>query len=355
MMQTISENDLYHRLAFDNPWWEFRENTKINFRKPPRRSQFDAFVKFVKSEAAHLKILAGPLRAGKTVILKQLISGIIETGMPSNQIFYCSFATPSYAAADPVALVDMFCEQHRHKPSTSLLIIFDEAQYIKNWRETLLQLQERHPGAKIIGSISADAPIQISGAQITGELEKSGSFEVFVLPPLTFAEFLRFRETEEKIFIKSTGSGKPSGRMMLRQNAMNALNEEFHRYINYGGFLEGVLSSKGGGVPAPSFIRDGAADRVLHKDLCSVQGINDPGDLNKLFCLIAYNTAREFSVDDLAKATGIAKNTVRKYLDFLEQAFLIWRIPRVNRMGKRFERAVAFKIYLTTPCRKSVV
>lgn len=55
-------------------------------------------------------------------------------------------------------------------------------------------------------------------------------------------------------------------------------------------------------------------------------------------------------MDDLAKATNIAKNTLRKHLDYLEQAFLIRRINRVDRDGKKFQRQVFFKVYLTGPC-----
>ncbi len=137
--------------------------------------------------------------------------------------------------------------------------------------------------------------------------------------------------------------------MTLLPNALPALNQEFQRYVNFGGFLEGILSGKEG-APAPTFIRDGVADRVLHKDLASLAGVNDPQELNRLFGILAFNTAREVSMDDLAKGTGIAKNTLRKYLDYLEQAFLIRRLNRVDRDAKRFQRQVNFKVYLTSPC-----
>ena len=44
----------------------------------------------------------------------------------------------------------------------------------------------------------------------------------------------------------------------------------------------------------------------------------------------------------------MAKNTLRKYLDYLEHAFLIRRLARVDRSAKRFQRARAFKVYLTS-------
>ena len=89
---------------------------------------------------------------------------------------------------------------------------------------------------------------------------------------------------------------------------------------------------------------------MLHKDLASLSGVNDPQELNRLFGILARNTAREVSMEELAKTAGIAKNTLRKYLDYLEGAFLIRRLPRVDLAGKRFQRQVAFKVHLAQPC-----
>ena len=58
----------------------------------------------------------------------------------------------------------------------------------------------------------------------------------------------------------------------------------------------------------------------------------------------------EVSIEELAREAKIAKNTLRKYLDFLEGAWLIKRLHRVDKNAKRFQRAVAFKVYLTSTC-----
>ena len=342
-MHTISENDLYHRLAFDNPWWEFSDETRVKFRHPPRRIFYQRFAERVKNQPSpnsRVQILAGPLRAGKTVMLRQLLAELIEDGMKPQQVMYCSMATPSYAATDLMTLFELFCRQFRHKPQQKLYIIFDEIQYIKDWQSTLKKLQSMRPGLVIIAAVSSGAP-----SLVNGFVDAVTGFETTILPPLTFLEFLRFRGTEEKLFV----TAKDQDKVMLRQNALNALNTEFHRYVNFGGFLEGVMVGSEG-TPAPAFIRDGAADRVLHKDFASLHGVNDPQGLNRLLGLLAYNTGREVSIDELSKATNIAKNTVRKYLDYLEQAFLIRRVARLDRKAQRFQRAMAFKVYLTTPC-----
>ena len=64
-MKTISEGDLFRRLAFDNPWWGFNPETEIKFRHPPRRAFFPAFSdRVMATESGEVLVLAGPLRSG---------------------------------------------------------------------------------------------------------------------------------------------------------------------------------------------------------------------------------------------------------------------------------------------------
>lgn len=342
-MHVITDNDLFHRLAFDNPWWEFTAETRIKFKNPARRVFFPAFMsRVMKAGDGNVLVLAGPLRAGKTVLMRQMVAALIERGVDPTSVFYCNMTVSSYTSADLPTLFEMFCRRYRHGPKAELYIFYDEIQYVKDWKKIVLQLAKMRPNARIVGAVSSGAP-----AITTGATAEDGRLSVFVLPPLTFLEFLRFRGSEAKIF--DTETEAPGVSMALKANALPALNAEFHRYVNFGGFLEGVLGSKDG-TPAPAFIRDGVVDRVIHKDLASLAGINDAHELNRLFGILAFNTAREVTADDLAKAAGIAKNTLRKYLDYLESAFLIRRVQRVDRDAQRFQRAVAFKVYLTAPC-----
>ncbi len=342
-MHIIADNDLFHRLAFDNPWWELKADTKIQFKNPPKRIFYGPFYDHLtRAKTGQVLALAGPLRAGKTVLLRQAVAGLIESGVKPTSVFYCNMTVPSYTATNVTTLFEMFCRRYRHGPDAELYILYDEIQYVKGWEKALLALSEMRPNARIVAAVSSGAP-----AITTGKKTHDGRITTYVLPPLTFLEFLRFRDSEAALF-----GDVPDGagaKMALRANALPALNAEFYRYINFGGFLEGIVMSKEG-TPAPTFIRDGVADRVLHKDLASLHGVNDAQELNRLFGVLAFNTAREVTIDDLAKAVGIAKNTLRKYLDYLESAFLIRRLPRVDRNAKKFQRAVSFKVYLTAPC-----
>jgi predicted AAA+ superfamily ATPase len=90
-------------------------------------------------------------------------------------------------------------------------------------------------------------------------------------------------------------------------------------------------------------------DKVLLRDLPSLYGIKDVQELNSLFTTIAFNTANEFSCETLSVQSGVDKKTIKIYIEYLEAAFLIKKIQRVDQSGKRFEREISFKLYLTNP------
>ena len=89
--------------------------------------------------------------------------------------------------------------------------------------------------------------------------------------------------------------------------------------------------------------------KVLLRDLPSLYGISDVQELNKLFTTIAFNTGNEITVESLAKSSGVSKNTIKKYIEYLEAAFLIKVVNRIDVTSRRFKRATFFKVYLTNP------
>jgi uncharacterized protein len=51
----------------------------------------------------------------------------------------------------------------------------------------------------------------------------------------------------------------------------------------------------------------------------------------------------------------VAKNTIKRYIEYLEAAFLIKLVHRVDRSAKRFRRANYFKVYLTNPSMRAAL
>ena len=97
------------------------------------------------------------------------------------------------------------------------------------------------------------------------------------------------------------------------------------------------------------FIRHDIIDKVLLRDLPSLYGIQDVQELNSLFTMIAYHSGSEFSYESMSKESGVKKDTLRKYIEYLEAAFLIRVVHRTTDTAKRYQRETSFKIYLTNP------
>jgi hypothetical protein len=100
------------------------------------------------------------------------------------------------------------------------------------------------------------------------------------------------------------------------------------------------------------FIKSDIVENVLLRDLPSLYGISDIQELNALFSLLVYNTGEEVSLQALAQRRGIAKPTIETYIKYLEAAFLVRRIYRIDQDGNRYTRERGFKTYLNNPAMR---
>lgn len=344
-MLEIAKSDIVARLEFDNPWWDSKEGNSIAFEETPRRKYFQSFYSnLVDFSIRRALVLMGPRRVGKTVMLYHSIKALLQSGVDSSSILYASLETPIYTGLSLEKLLEYFQEKNGHKRDAKLYVFFDEIQYLKNWEIHLKSLVDSYPTYKFIATGSAAAALRLK-SQESG----AGRFTDFVLPPLTFAEYLLFID-KEKLLIKREPDKTINGVDKFNFSAPNIieLNSEFVDYLNYGGYPEAVFSDTIRKNPG-QYIKSDIIDKVLLRDLPSLYGINDIQELNRLFTTLAYNTGNEVSLDALAKSSGVAKNTIRRYLEYLEAAFLIKMVERIDQNAKRFKRAMSFKVYLTNP------
>lgn len=339
-MIEISEKEVRERLAFDNPWWESGA-VRPAFRELPHRAYYDAFYRLVGDlSVRRAVILMGPRRVGKTVMVHQAIQGLLDEGVPGKRILFASMETPLYSGMALERLVRMFMDIHGHG-EVQLYVVFDEVQYLKDWEVHLKSLVDSYPLVRFVATGSAAAALKRK-SQESG----AGRFTDFLLPPLTFAEYLRFSDREDDLII---GEGDD-----YQATDIEALNAEFVNYLNYGGYPEAVFSER---VREDSarFIKSDIIDKVLLRDLPQLYGIQDIQELNRLFTTLAYNTGQEVTLDGLSKSASVAKNTLKKYLEYLEAAFLIRRVNKVGRGARRFQRVTAFKVYLTNPSMRGAL
>ena len=165
-MLQISQQDIEKRRSFDNPWWIIDGTVASSYRELPRRSYFDPFYRLVTArEVRRAIILLGPRRVGKTVILHQTISELLQRGTPGTSILFLSLETPIYTDTGLETFVLRFIERFGHTRESPLTIIFDEIQYLKDWEVHLKSLVDSYPAIRFIASGSAAAALRLKSRE----------------------------------------------------------------------------------------------------------------------------------------------------------------------------------------------
>jgi predicted AAA+ superfamily ATPase len=337
-MLPISEQDIKSRIERDNPWWS-NASEGIPEAAYQRRVYFPPFKALALDfSIKRATILLGPRRVGKTVIIKQLINDAIISGVNPRSILYAGIDAPIYSGLP----LEKFLSFMPTDTNGQRLVIFDEIQYLKQWEVHMKDLVDNYPQVKFVATGSAAAALRLKSRE-----SGAGRFSEFMLPPLTFYEFLLFTGKNDNLITNGEGG-------WYSATDINALNNEFVNYLNFGGYPE-VLLNETVRKNAEQFIRSDIIDKVLLKDLPSLYGINEIQQLNKLFSFLAYNSGNEASLENISQESGLAKPTIKRYTEYLETAFLIIKLTTVDDNCRALKRERNFKIYLNNPSMRAAL
>ncbi len=338
-MELIPEAEIVGRLRAESPWWDPPHQVGPQFADLAPRAYLPSFLELVRQRAIRRAVvLMGPRRVGKTVMIHHAIAQLIREGAPPEELAYIAVDLPLYNGLGLERLL-MLAEQASGR--SLRWVFFDEVQYLPQWEVHLKRLVDDHPDLKIVASGSAAATLKLK-SQESG----AGRFTDFLLPPLMFAEYLSM----------TGAAASPELREGAHPHVSDIveLNRAFVEYANFGGYPEAALNAEVRADPA-RFIKGDIIDKVLLRDIPQLHGIGDTQELNRLFTALAWNTGNEVSLDTMSKNAGVAKNTLKKYVEYLEAAYLIRVLHRVDRDATRFSRATNYKVYLTNPSLRSAL
>ncbi len=345
----LSEEQVIDRLKQENPWWA-TGTVDEDYTKMQKRLYFDLFYPLVEDiSIKRAVILMGPRRVGKTVMIYHAIDSLLKRGISPHKIAYVSVENPFFNKMPLEQLFKTCIRATGNTEPKEWYVFFDEVQYLKDWEVHLKSLVDSYPHVKFVASGSAAAALKLKSNE-----SGAGRFTYFMLPPLTFNEYIHLLQLQHLIIpTKIDWDGNAAS--FYESTNIALLNEHFLKYINYGGYPEIIFSEKLQVNPS-RFIKSDIIDKVLLRDLPSLYGIQDVQELNSLFTSIAYNSGQEFSLEALSQSSGgLEKNTIKKYIQYLEAAFLIKIVHRIDHNAKKFSRANYFKIYLTNPSLRSAL
>lgn len=336
----IPTEKIIERLRYENPWWVNKQIPET-YSSMSKRLYFNLFYPNVtEKNIRRALVLMGPRRVGKTVMLFHSIEQLISEDVNPQKIFFIGIDNPIYVHLSLEDILNLCKQALSLSNLNGCYVFFDEVQYLKDWERHLKVLVDSFPQTKFIVSGSAAAALKWHSTE-----SGAGRFTDFMLPPLTFQEYIYLKKMNHLIFDGNIKYGDKIMNYCLTHD-IKALNREFIHYLNFGGYPEVVLSEK---IQSDMgrYVKNDIVDKVLLRDLPSLYGIKDVQELNRFFTYIAYNTGNEFSYETMSRESGIQKDTLKKYLEYLEAAFLIKVLNKVDVNAKRLKRVTSFKVYLT--------
>ncbi len=235
-----------------------------------------------------VNLLYGPRRVGKTALIKHLLKNI------NKKIFI--------GDGDDIQLRKILSSNDKNVILSALqdydYIFIDEAQRIPDIGWGLKILVDNLPKTILIASGSSSFQLSSQvGAPLTGRSITNMLF------PISITE-LR----------------KQFGGMHIIQNLNN--------YLIYGMYPE-VLNA-GNNNDKISYLFE-LRNSYLLKDILELENIRNSDKLFDLLRLLAFQIGNEVSLSELGNNLEIAKQTVSRYLDLLEKAFIIKKIGGFSR------------------------
>lgn len=189
------------------------------------------------------------------------------------------------------------------------IFFIDEAQRINNIGLTLKLITDQIKDVQVIATGS-------SAFELSGQVNEplTGRKYEFMLYPLSFGE------------------------MVAHHGFLNERKLIEYRLI-YGYYPE-IVSKQSEEKELLKLL----AGSYLYKDLLMLEQVKKPILLEKLLKALALQVGSEVSYNELAQTIGANKQTVEKYIDLLEKAFVIFVLPALNR-NVRNEIKKGKKIY----------
>lgn len=227
-------------------------------------------------------VLFGPRQVGKTTLVRQLLA---EYG---DQVFSLN----GDEADVRELLSNTTSTRLRAIFGSHRLVFIDEAQRIENIGLTLKLITDQLGEVQVIASGSSAFEL---ASRINEPL--TGRKYQFLLLPLSFGELVAHH-------------GLLDERRLLE-----------HRLL-YGSYPE-IVTSPGREAELLKLL----AESYLYKDLLGLEQINKPALLAKIVKALALQLGSEVSYAELSRLVGVNAQTVEKYIDLLEKAYVVFRLP----------------------------
>jgi len=254
--------------------------------------------------------LTGVRRSGKTFLFFAAIQRLVAQGVDRRRIVYLNFEDDRLypIRAEELDLV-LRC-WHEVFPQTvgqRTYLFLDEVQNVPGWERWVRRLCDTEDVEIFVTGSSSRLLTRDLATALRG---RSITLEVF---PLSFREYLTFRGVE-----------------IVPHDADNEsrLRHELQEYLVCGGFPEIVLADE---ALRPLILAEYSS--LIYRDVVERYGVRNEKLMRELLRHCFCNTASLLNVSKLhrdfaSQGYTVSRNTLFDYLGYLEDAFLVFLLPK---------------------------
>lgn len=254
-----------------------------------------------------IKVLTGIRRSGKSVMLQLIQEELLSQQVRPDQMISLNFEDlANLPLCQPMALYQWIADKAAAIKG-KIYIFLDEIQEVTNWERVINSLR-----------VAFDVDIYLTGSNaklLSGELSTylAGRCVQFVIYPFSYQEF-------------------------ILANQLDDTPQAFQKYLLFGGmpFLMNLHFQEG---PSRQYLQD-MYNSVILKDIVQRNNLRDVDLLERIIGYALSSIGHVFSASNITKYLKsehrkVSNDTVLNYLNACTTAYLFYKIPRQDLLGKK--------------------
>lgn len=265
-----------------------------------KREIFDQIEPYLGDET--IIVLHGARQVGKTHILNYIQNWLEKK---SKKTFYydLEYSDTLELMNQGITVFINDLSGKNYVAGEEIYVLIDEIQYLDNPSSFLKIIADHYKNIHLI--VSGSSTFDIKSKFKNSLAGRTTPFEIF---PLSFSEFLTFKESEYHL------TKQPSSA------AINRFTEYYQEFIKYGGYPKVVLEPI---VEKKKRYLIQMIDTYIRKDIRDLTTIIDIRKFNSMLKILASQSGQLLSMKALSNEVDLSFVTVQKYISILEETYII--------------------------------
>jgi len=300
------------------------------------------FQEVLNPSIRRFQLILGPRRVGKTTVMYQIIQRLIDRGVSPRKLFWLRLDHPLLMEVPIGQLVEPFLTEQATRDDPIFLFL-DELAYAEKWDLWLKTFYDESWPVRLVGTSSSTAAIR-------DRMESGvGRWDEQYLAPYGITEVLSL--IGKRVDFEAEGDLHRTVLAAMKrvdQFDFDAIRAARTALLLLGGFPELLTGATITGdvedesdawlLRSQSVLRKDAVERSIYKDIPQTFGINAPMKLERLLYILAGQIAEIVSPKTLSTDLEITIPTVERYVNYLEQSFLIFCLPNYSTSEETVQR-----------------